>query len=161
MSIVSDSEPQPGESVLPSRMIRVEKPQHPKSSPKHYKSRLCVQDLKCIYQHSQDQTYSPTPTQEAGRLLTWYAATHRERIWSMDCVQAYLNTPAPSRKGQRIFVRFPKGHERPMLDVASPIPLWATESGPDVAQIPHHGAKGRRLPPTHYRTLHSRTPRSR
>ena len=113
MSIVSDSEPQPGESVLPSRMIRVEKPQHPKSSPKHYKSRLCVQDLKCIYQHSQDQTYSPTPTQEAGRLLTWYAATHRERIWSMDCVQAYLNTPAPSRKGQRIFIRFPKGHERP------------------------------------------------
>ena len=113
MSIVRDTEPLPGESVLPSRMIHVEKAQYERSNPKHFKSRLCVQELKCIYQHSQDQTYSPTPTQEAGRLLTWFAATHRERIYSLDCVQAYLNTPAPSRKGQRIFVRFPKGHERP------------------------------------------------
>ena len=109
---VSDSEQLPGERIYSSRFVRVVKDKYPSSHPKHFKSRLVVQQLKRIHRDDPGELYSPTPSQESARLLTWYAARQGERIFGIDCVQAYLNSPAPTAKGSRIFIRPPKERKK-------------------------------------------------
>ena len=109
---VSDNEQLPGERIYSSRFVRVVKDKYPSSHPKHFKSRLVVQQLKRIHRDDPGELYSPTPSQESARLLTWYAARQGERIFGIDCVQAYLNSPAPTAKGSRIFIRPPKERKK-------------------------------------------------
>ena len=68
--------------------------------------------MRGVFHEDAADVYAPTPSQEASRLITWFAATEGLQVHGLDCVQAYLNSPAPTEKGKRIFVHFPKERKR-------------------------------------------------
>ena len=110
--IVPLSEMVKGERLYRTRFVRVEKSKYPREHPKRYKSRLVVQQMRGVFHEDAADVYAPTPSQEASRLITWFAATEGLQVHGLDCVQAYLNSPAPTEKGKRIFVHFPKERKR-------------------------------------------------
>ena len=109
---VKDDERLESERIYSSRYVRVVKDKYSVDDPKHYKSRIVVQQLKRIHHDDPGELYSPTPSQESARLLTWHAARTKQQIQGIDCVQAYLNSPAPTQRGKRIFIRPPKERKR-------------------------------------------------